>query len=123
MSALEAATAIFRVYCSCPGASEIINLLPSNKDIERYATSIVIPCSRSASNPSVSKLKSISPAAIVEPLRRIFRVESIVSCAILSVSTNKRPINVLFPSSTLPHVRSLITDLCIRSNPRSSFSP
>ena len=70
ISARDAATAILRVYCSCPGASEIIKRLPSSKDIERYATSIVMPCSRSASRPSVSKLKSISPAAIVEPALR-----------------------------------------------------
>ena len=52
-SALDAATAILRVYCSWPGASAIINRLPFRSDIERYATSIVIPCSRSASRPSV----------------------------------------------------------------------
>ena len=79
ISARDAATAILRVYCSCPGASEMIKRRPSRSDMERYATSIVIPCSRSASRPSVSKLKSISPAGIIEPARRTFRVESIVS--------------------------------------------
>ena len=35
ISAREAATAILRVYCSWPGASEMINRLPSSNDIER----------------------------------------------------------------------------------------
>ena len=35
ISAREAATAMFRVYCSCPGASEIIKRLPSSNDMER----------------------------------------------------------------------------------------
>ena len=113
ISARDAATAIFRVYCSCPGASEIIKRLPSNNDIERYATSIVMPCSRSASSPSVSKLKSISPAAIVEPALRTCRAEPTVSCGTLSVSTKSLPISVLFPSSTLPHVSNRRTEVCI----------
>ena len=76
---LDAATAMLRVYCSWPGASAIINLLPFKSDIERYATSIVIPCSRSASSPSVRSEKSISPAAIVEPPRRTLLAVATVS--------------------------------------------
>ena len=70
---------MLRVYCSWPGASAIINLLPFKSDIERYATSIVIPCSRSASSPSVRSEKSISPAAIVEPPRRTLLAVATVS--------------------------------------------
>ncbi|CAB5113604.1 unannotated protein [freshwater metagenome] len=57
----------------------MIKRLPLRSDIERYATSIVIPCSRSASKPSVSKLKSISPAGIVEPVLRTFLAAPTVS--------------------------------------------
>ena len=123
ISAREAATTIFRVYCSCPGASLIIKRFPSRSDIERYATSMVIPCSRSASSPSVSKLKSISPAGIVEPLRRTFRAAPMVSCGMLSVSTRRRPMSVLLPSSTLPHVRRRTIAPAIRSNLQSFSSP
>ena len=35
MSARDAATAIFLVYCSWPGASEMIKRRPSSNDIER----------------------------------------------------------------------------------------
>ena len=124
ISARDAATAIFLVYCSCPGASAIIKRRSSRSDIERYATSIVIPCSRSASSPSVNKLKSISPAGIIEPARRTVRAEEIVSCGTESVSTNNLPISVLFPSSTLPHVRSrIIGRAVIRNSPPFSSSP
>ena len=58
-SELEAPVAILRVYCSCPGVSATINL---HFDVskKRYATSIVIPCSRSACKPSINKARSIS---------------------------------------------------------------
>ena len=79
ISALDAATAIFLVYCSWPGASAIINRLPSSSDIERYATSMVIPCSRSASRPSVNKLKSISPAGIIDPALLVLQADETVS--------------------------------------------
>ena len=52
-SAKEAPTAIFRVYSSCPGVSATIKLRLFVVKY-RYATSIVIPCSLSAINPSKS---------------------------------------------------------------------
>jgi hypothetical protein len=54
MSAVEAATAMLRVYCSCPGASAMIARRPEGRYRWRYATSMVMPCSCSASRPSVS---------------------------------------------------------------------
>ena len=71
----------------------------------------------------MSKLKSISPAVIVEPLRRSFLAAFTVSCGTLSVSTSKRPMSVLLPSSTLPHVSNRIIGDCIRSIPLASSSP
>ena len=58
-SAVEAPVAILRVYCSWPGASAMMNL---RRGVEKYlyATSIVMPCSRSALNPSVSRERSSS---------------------------------------------------------------
>ena len=58
-SAVEAPVAMFRVYCSCPGVSATINFrFFVEKNL--YATSIVIPCSRSAANPSTMSAKSKS---------------------------------------------------------------
>ena len=83
-----------------------------------------MPCSRSASKPSVNKLKSISPAGMIEPARRTERADETVSCGTESVSTSKRPIKVLFPSSTLPQVRSrIIGRACIRNSPPSFSFP
>ena len=61
-SAVEAPVAMLRVYCSCPGVSAMMNF---RRDVEkyRYATSIVMPCSRSAFRPSVSSEKSTWPFA------------------------------------------------------------
>ena len=85
---------------------------------------MVIPCSRSASKPSVNKLKSISPAGMMEPARLTFRAAEIVSCGTESVSTSNLPISVLFPSSTLPQVSNLIMGRAfIRNTPLFSFSP
>ena len=122
ISAREAATAMFLVYCSCPGASAMIRRFPLRSAIDRYATSMVIPCSRSASSPSVRSEKSISPAGIVEPVLRTVFADLIVSCGTLSVSTKSRPIRVLFPSSTLPQVRSRIIERDIETNSLRSRS-
>ena len=46
-SAVEAPVAMLRVYCSCPGVSATMNLRLSVENM-RYATSMVMPCSRSA---------------------------------------------------------------------------
>jgi hypothetical protein len=74
--------------------------------VEKYmfATSIVMPCSRSAIRPSVNKDKSKK----FNPLR--FEADSnasILSLVIDFVSYKSRPINVLLPSSTEPAVAIL----------------
>ena len=51
---------MFRVYCSWPGVSATMNLRCSVEK-NRYATSIVMPCSRSAASPSTRRAKSSSP--------------------------------------------------------------
>jgi hypothetical protein len=59
-SAVDAPVTMFRVYCSWPGESATMNFRRSVEK-KRYATSIVIPCSRSAVSPSTSSAKSRSP--------------------------------------------------------------
>ena len=59
-----APVAMLRVYCSWPGVSAMMNLRLSVLKY-RYATSIVIPCSRSAFSPSVSSARSTSPDPVV----------------------------------------------------------
>ena len=59
--AVEAPVAMLRVYCSWPGVSAMMNFRLGVAKY-RYATSIVMPCSRSARNPSVSSAKSMTPA-------------------------------------------------------------
>ena len=59
---MDAPVAMLRVYCSWPGVSARMNLRRAVAKY-RYATSIVIPCSRSALRPSVNSEKSIGPAA------------------------------------------------------------
>ena len=102
-SALDAPVTMFLVYCICPGASAIINfLLGVVKYL--YATSMVMPCSRSARKPSVSNARSTLPSALDLLLRS---KASSWSTRIFLLSYNKRPIKVLFPSSTLPAVKNL----------------
>jgi hypothetical protein len=60
-SAVEAPVAMLRVYCSWPGVSASTNLRRAVAKY-RYATSMVMPCSRSARKPSVNREKSIAPA-------------------------------------------------------------
>ena len=60
-SAVDAPVAMLRVYCSCPGVSARMNLRLAVAKY-RYATSMVMPCSRSALSPSVKREKSIGPA-------------------------------------------------------------
>jgi len=52
---------MLRVYCSWPGVSARMNLRFAVAKY-RYATSMVMPCSRSARSPSVNREKSIGPA-------------------------------------------------------------
>ena len=51
---------MLRVYCSWPGVSARMNLRRAVAKY-RYATSIVMPCSRSAFRPSVNSEKSMGP--------------------------------------------------------------
>src|SRR5574343_1045185 len=64
---------------------------------------MVMPCSRSALNPSVSRARSVSPERCT-PARW--------SCSTVLVSTSRRPISVLLPSSTEPHVMNLRAEKC-----------
>ncbi len=47
---------MLRVNCKCPGVSAMMNLRRGVAKY-RYATSIVIPCSRSARSPSVNNAR------------------------------------------------------------------
>ena len=100
-SAVEAPVAMFRVYCSWPGVSARMNFRRAVAKY-RYATSIVIPCSRSALNPSVNSEKSMGPAV---RFLEAFRTEWTWSSYTPRESYNSRPMSVLLPSSTLPAVQ------------------
>src|SRR5688572_29061339 len=56
---------------------------------------MVMPCSRSADRPSVSSARSVSPPRCTP---------ASWSCSTVLLSTSRRPIRVLLPSSTLPQV-------------------
>jgi hypothetical protein len=70
-SAVDAPVAMLRVYCTCPGVSAMMYFRDGVVKY-RYATSMVMPCSRSALSPSVKSEKSISspvaPASWMAPL-------------------------------------------------------
>jgi hypothetical protein len=55
-SDVEAPVTMLRVYWACPGVSATMN---ERRGVAkyRYATSIVMPCSRSARRPSVSRAR------------------------------------------------------------------
>ena len=57
-SAVDAPVTMLRVYCTWPGVSAMMNL---RRGLEKYlyATSIVMPCSRSERRPSVSRARSV----------------------------------------------------------------
>ena len=57
-SAVDAPVTMLRVYCTCPGVSAMMNRRRGVWKY-RYATSIVIPCSRSARNPSVNNARFV----------------------------------------------------------------
>ena len=59
---------MLRVYCSCPGVSATMYLRRSVEK-KRYATSMVIACSRSAASPSTSNAKSSSSPCVPNLLR------------------------------------------------------
>src|SRR3989339_1272681 len=63
---------------------------------------MVMPCSRSALKPSVNCARSASP--LLETLASW-------SSSTLLLSSNRRPIRVLLPSSTLPQVMNLRAEL------------
>ncbi len=94
--AVDAPVAMLRVYCSWPGVSA---MMKRRRGVAkwRYATSIVIPCSRSARKPSVRNASS-------NPSRDTRRTASIWSSYSVFVSCSNRPISVDLPSSTLPAV-------------------
>ena len=99
-SAVDAPVTMFRVYWICPGVSAMMNLrLGVAKYL--YATSIVIPCSRSARRPSVRSARFTSSLPL---LRDASSTASSWSSNIDLESYRSLPINVLFPSSTLPAV-------------------
>ena len=67
-----------------------------------YATSMVIPCSRSAFNPSVKSEKSMRPTPrFFDAVFTECTWSSYTDCESCSI----RPISVLLPSSTLPAVQ------------------
>ena len=57
-SAVEAPVTMFRVYWMWPGVSAMMNFRRGVAKY-RYATSIVMPCSRSARSPSVSSARLV----------------------------------------------------------------
>ncbi len=61
-SAVDAPVTMLRVYCTCPGVSARMNFRRAVVKY-RYATSMVMPCSRSARRPSVKSEKSISASS------------------------------------------------------------
>ncbi len=101
-SAVDAPVTMLRVYCSWPGVSATMNLRRSVEK-KRYATSIVMPCSRSAASPSTSSAKSISPPCVPHFLLSASIAASWSSNSIFD-SYSSRPISVLLPSSTEPQV-------------------
>src|SRR3954452_4980287 len=94
-SAVDAPVTMLRVYCTWPGVSARMNERRAVAKY-RYATSIVMPCSRSARRPSVSRERSSAPS---RPWR-----SSSWSARIAFASCSSRPIRVDFPSSTEPAV-------------------
>ena len=108
-SAVDAPVAMLRVYCSWPGVSATINFRLSVLK-KRYATSMVMPCSRSAWRPSTSKAKSIfSPW--VPYCFESFSSACNWSSKIHFDSCSRRPMRVDLPSSTLPQVMKRNVDL------------
>ena len=102
-SALEAPVAMLRVYCWWPGVSATTKAR-LGVEKKRYATSMVMPCSRSASSPSSSSAKSM-PFSIVPKRRESFSSDLIWSSNKPVASLIRRPISVDLPSSTDPQAR------------------
>ena len=67
-SAVDAPVTMFRVYWMCPGVSAMMNLRFGVAKY-RYATSIVMPCSRSARRPSVSSARFVKSTPIARLVR------------------------------------------------------
>jgi hypothetical protein len=91
---------MLRVYWMCPGVSAMMNFRLGVAKY-RYATSIVMPCSRSARSPSVSSARLVysSPRE-----RDVASTASSWSSKIALESYNSRPMSVDLPSSTEPAV-------------------
>src|SRR5260221_2355591 len=98
--AVEAPVTMFRVYCTWPGVSARMKRRRGVAKY-RYATSMVMPCSRSDRSPSVSSARSVSS----RPRSRLVRwTASYWSASTDLVSYSSRPTRVDLPSSTEPAV-------------------
>jgi len=102
------------------GVSATMNLRFSVEK-KRYATSIVMPCSRSAARPSTSSARSRSPPWVPTFFESASRAAS-WSSKISFDSYSSRPISVLLPSSTLPQVMKRSMPLCCCSSRYRSMS-
>ncbi len=111
-SAVDAPVTMLRVYWTCPGASASWKRRVGVTN-ERYATSIVMPCSRSALSPSVSSARLTYPSPRRSLVASMCSHWSTKTCF---VSKRSRPISVDLPSSTEPHVTR-------RSSSDSAASP
>src|SRR6188472_1205036 len=91
---------MLRVYWTWPGASASWKRRVGVTN-ERYATSIVIPCSRSARRPSVRRARFTYPSP-----RRSLVASTCSSWSTMTCfeSKSSRPSRVDLPSSTEPHV-------------------
>src|SRR4051794_15972757 len=99
-SAVEAPVTMLRVYWMCPGVSAMMNFRFGVAKY-RYATSIVMPCSRSARRPSVSRARS----GTSWPRERLVASTALSwSSKIAFESYSRRPMSVDLPSSTEPAV-------------------
>src|SRR6185312_10575629 len=109
-STLDAPVAMLRVNCWWPGVSATTKARRGLAK-KRWATSMVMPCSRSASSPSSSSAKStLSPA--VPKRRESSRKVASWSSSRPAESAISRPIRVDLPSSTEPQARKRSALLC-----------
>src|SRR6185437_13816447 len=109
-STLEAPVAMLRVNCRWPGVSATTKARRGLAK-KRWATSMVMPCSRSASSPSSSSAKStLSP--VVPKRRESSRNVASWSSSRPVESAINRPISVDLPSSTEPQARKRSAFLC-----------
>src|SRR6185369_5823504 len=107
-SAVDAPVTMLRVYWMWPGVSAMMNFRRGVAKY-RYATSIVMPCSRSARRPSVSSARFVysSPRE-----RDVASTASSWSEKMAFESYSSRPISVDLPSSTEPAVAKRRRSIC-----------